>query len=137
MAETTMDKLIVKAREVSARSYSPYSGFAVGCAIQTTDNSIFTGTNVENVSYGLTICAERSAVFNAVSALGPNLQIDRVVIYTPTKQPVTPCGACRQVLREFGDQFEILSICNSKQKLKFKIDDLLPKSPDIELNQGE
>ncbi len=131
MSEVTTDQLIAHARGASEKSHSPYSGFAVGCAILTSDGEIFSGTNVENVSFGLTICAERSAVFNAVSSVGANMKIGRVVIYTPTDHPITPCGACRQVLSEFGEDFEVLSVCKSDQNLKFSIKELLPKSPDI------
>ena len=137
MSEAAIDQLIARAKEASEKSYSPYSGFAVGCAILTSDGEIFSGTNVENVSFGLTICAERSAVFNAVGSVGSDLKIQKVVIYTPTDHPITPCGACRQVLSEFGEDFEVLSVCRSDQRSNYSIKELLPKNPDIRLENGK
>ncbi|GIW05361.1 MAG: hypothetical protein KatS3mg060_0166 [Dehalococcoidia bacterium] len=90
-------RLVDEARAARHASYSPYSGFAVGAAVLGTSGRIFRGTNVENASYGLTICAERAAVFSAVSA--GERAIEAVAIVTPAP-PATPCGACRQVLWE-------------------------------------
>jgi len=125
------NRLIQSAKDGSLKSYSPYSKFKVGCAILTSGDEIFTGCNIENISFGLTICAERAAVFNAINKIGSELKILKVVIYTPTDKPITPCGACRQVLREFGDDMEILSICKSKVTLRFTLKELLPFSPNI------
>jgi cytidine deaminase len=133
MPAENIDHLISLAKEASLRSYSPYSKFPVGCALVTTDGKIFTGCNVENISFGLTICAERSAVFNAISNLGPEIKIARVLIYTPTNTPVTPCGACRQVLHEFGDDFEVVSVSEKNQIASSKIGELLPHTPAIEI----
>lgn len=94
------DKLFAAAQEAAEKSYSPYSKFRVGAAILFTDGSIATGTNVENRSFGLTICAERSAVVSAISAGKKNFKA--IAIATPdSSYPVSPCGACRQVLSEF------------------------------------
>jgi len=136
MPADDVNRLISLAKEVSLHSYSPYSKFPVGCAIMTNEGQVFTGCNVENVSFGLTICAERSAVFNAVSALGPEFKISRVVVYTPTDQPITPCGACRQVLREFGDDFEVISVCKEDHTATFKMSELLPNTPAIRLGDS-
>ena len=131
MSEAGIKKLIALAKDACKRSYSPYSKFPVGCALLTTDGEIFTGCNVENISFGLTMCAERSAVYNAISNSGPNIKLSRVVIYTPTEVAITPCGACRQVMREFGDDFEIISVCRNETTFKSNINQLLPDSPDI------
>ena len=93
--------LMERAREVAARSYSPYSEFKVGAALRLTSGEIVTGTNVENVSYGLTICAERSALVRAVAEFGPEVRIEAVAIANLNGAASPPCGACRQVLAEF------------------------------------
>jgi cytidine deaminase len=85
------------------RSYSPYSGFRVGAALKLTNGEIVTGTNVENVSYGLTICAERSALVRAVAQFGPEIRVSAVAVVNLNNAPSPPCGACRQVLAEFMD----------------------------------
>ena len=97
--------LIEQAKSISQKAYAPYSKYAVGCAIESINGQIFTGCNIENISFGLTICAERVAICKAVSVEGPTFKVKRVVIFTPTHEPTTPCGACRQVLNEFGANF--------------------------------
>ncbi len=134
MSKELENKLIQSARDVSLKSYSPYSKFKVGCAILSSSAEIFTGCNIENISFGLTICAERAAVFNAINKIGPELKIMKVVIYTPTGKPITPCGACRQVLGEFGNDTEILSVCNSEMTLRYTLKELLPYSPNIKFD---
>jgi cytidine deaminase len=95
-----IDVLFDRALEASQASYSPYSRFRVGAALLCADGSVFTGTNVENRSFGLTICAERSALVSAISA--GKRELSMIVIATPDSDyPVSPCGACRQVLSEF------------------------------------
>jgi homotetrameric cytidine deaminase len=96
-----LDALLEKARAAAQNSYSPYSGFKVGAALRLTNGEVVTGTNVENVSYGLTICAERSALVRAVSEFGPDLQIAAVAVANLNGAPSPPCGACRQMLAEF------------------------------------
>jgi len=128
------EKLVEFATSACKKAYAPYSNFVVGCAVVSASGKIYCAGNVENISYGLTICAERAAISKAVSEEGPGFKIKRVVIYTPTDIPVTPCGACRQVLREFGENFEILSTCKTDKIIKMKIDELLPESPNIKFN---
>jgi cytidine deaminase len=105
-AELIRDRLVDAAREARERAYAPYSNFAVGAAIRTHSGRIFTGSNVENASYGLTMCAERVAVFAAVAA-GERI-IESVAVVADTPDVTPPCGACRQVLFEFGPSTEIV-----------------------------
>lgn len=93
--------LLEHARRAAENAYAPYSGFRVGAALQLTSGEIVTGTNVENVSYGLTICAERSALVRAVSQFGPAIRISAVAVANLNGAASPPCGACRQVLAEF------------------------------------
>src|SRR5262249_2482135 len=113
--ETTRSALIEAARAASTWAYCPYSNFPVGAAILADDGDIIAGCNVENPSYGLTICAERNATFAAV-AKGKQV-IVAVAIYTPTPTPTAPCGACRQVLNEFGPESEVFSACAGAEVL--------------------
>ncbi len=94
-------ELLENAREAAEHSYSPYSGFKVGAALRLTNGQTVTGANVENVSYGLTICAERSALVRAVAQFGPDIRIAAVAVANLNGVASPPCGACRQVLAEF------------------------------------
>jgi homotetrameric cytidine deaminase len=94
-------ELLAHAEQAALHSYSPYSGFRVGAALRLATGEIVTGTNVENVSYGLTICAERAALVRAVSQFGPNIRIAAVAVANLNAAASPPCGACRQVLAEF------------------------------------
>jgi len=96
-----LDDLLAQAVQAAQNSYSPYSRFRVGAALKLTNGAIVTGTNVENVSYGLTICAERSALVSAVSQFGPEMRIEAVAVANLNNAASPPCGACRQVLAEF------------------------------------
>lgn len=118
--------LVVVARLAAQYSYSPYSNFKVASAVEMEDGSVFSGSNVENASYGLTICAERNAIFQAVSK--GHRKIKRIVIYAPSAAVTTgPCGACRQVIKEFADENTIIiGACDTDETLSFKMDDLLP-----------
>jgi homotetrameric cytidine deaminase len=93
--------LLEQARQAAQHSYSPYSGFKVGAALRLTNGEVVTGTNVENISYGLTICAERSALVSAVSQFGPEIRIEAVAVANLNNAASPPCGACRQMLAEF------------------------------------
>jgi cytidine deaminase len=117
--------ILEKAREASGKSYSPYSNFRVGAALLCDDGEIFVGTNVENRSFGLTNCAERSAVFAAVSAGKKNWVA--MAIYSPdATDPLPPCGACRQVISEFAaSDFEVL-MSNRAGVSKALLSELLP-----------
>jgi cytidine deaminase len=99
--EPELKALLQAAREVARNSYSPYSRFRVGAALKLSNGEIATGTNVENTSYGLTICAERSAVVRAVAQFGPEIRIGAVAVANLNNSASPPCGACRQVLAEF------------------------------------
>jgi homotetrameric cytidine deaminase len=101
LGNASLEKLLEMAREAAHKSYSPYSGFRVGAALRLTNGEFVTGTNVENVSYGLTICAERAAMVQAVSRWGPGVRVNAVAIANLNDAASPPCGACRQVLAEF------------------------------------
>jgi cytidine deaminase len=101
MDETTMRMLADAARRAAKAAYAPYSGFKVGAAVLADDGRVFTGCNIENASYGLANCAERTAVFKAVSEGARRLSA--ITVAGGTDKPATPCGACRQVLAEFCD----------------------------------
>jgi homotetrameric cytidine deaminase len=101
LTQPQLEELVERARKAAQNSYSPYSKFRVGSALQLTNGEIVTGTNVENVSFGLTICAERAALVRAVSQFGPEIRIAAVAIANLNGLASPPCGACRQVLAEF------------------------------------
>jgi len=116
--------LLAAAKAASAHAYCPYSHFAVGAAVRAADGRVFSGCNVENASYGLAICAERNAIFHAVAAGARD--IVAVAVYTPTPAYTTPCGACRQVLSEFGLNAEVLCACDGPERGRFTVSSLLP-----------
>ena len=117
------DRLVEAARAAQEHSYCPYSRYRVGAALETGDGRVFVGSNVENASYGLTICAERAAVVSAVSAGARNFR--RIVIASDSEPPAPPCGACRQVLAEFGSELEVESV-GPTQSRRWTIRELLP-----------
>jgi cytidine deaminase len=121
-------ELVAAARRAASRAYCPYSHFPVGAAVLTGRAEIFSGCNVENASYGLTICAERNAIFQAVAAGQGPLVIQAIVVFTPTVQPTAPCGACRQVINEFGPDAEVISVCDGPAQLRNPLGELLPQA---------
>jgi cytidine deaminase len=102
------EALLNAARAVMRHAYAPYSKFQVGAAILTESGSIYTGCNVENASYGLTNCAERTAIFTAVATEGAGLRLRAVAVCSEPACACAPCGACRQVIHEFGPQAIVL-----------------------------
>jgi cytidine deaminase len=119
-----VEELEKAARLAAANAYIPYSKFRVGAAVITRSGKVFSGCNVENASYGLCNCAERTAIFTAIAA--GEREINAIAIYTPTKTPTAPCGACRQVINEFGADTLIVSICDGDQRIETSLDKLLP-----------
>ena len=117
-------KLVDLARSAAGRAYAPYSRFRVGAAVRGRSGAVFAGCNVENASYGLTMCAERNAVFQMVAA--GEEAFDAIVIYTPTATPTAPCGACRQVLNEFNPDAEVVSVCDGPEVIRTTVRELLP-----------
>lgn len=126
MKDKTIEHLAQLAKEASQNSYSVYSKFPVGAALITKEGKIFTGCNVENGSFGLTNCAERTAIFKAVSE--GYTTIDTIVVYTATDAPTGPCGACRQVISEFTHDARIICTCDSELEIDTTISELLPAS---------
>jgi cytidine deaminase len=123
--QTTDGELITKAVSAAKLAYAPYSKFHVGAALVAADGRVFTGCNVENISYGLTICAERNAVFAAVAA--GCREFTKIVIATDTAEPASPCGACRQVLAEFNPDLEIVLATFGGKSANFRLSELLPR----------
>jgi cytidine deaminase len=117
------DSLVEAARAVQLRAYAPYSHFRVGCALEAEDGRVFVGCNVENASYGLTICAERAAVCAAVA--GGAQRFRRAVVVSEADPPAAPCGACRQVLSEFGRDFPVEGV-GTAGAVSWTVAELLP-----------
>ncbi|MGH7943537.1 MAG: cytidine deaminase [Opitutaceae bacterium] len=119
----TRRRLETAARTAAKFSYSPYSKFQVGAAVLAGSGQVYTGGNVENASYGLCNCAERTAIFTAAAA--GERRLEAVVVYTPTPRPTMPCGACRQVINEFGPQAIVIAICDSAERIENTLPELL------------
>ena len=113
------------AREVRLSAYAPYSRFAVGAALLSPGGRLFTGCNVENISFGLTICAERVALGTAISAGVTEFSL--LAIVSDSEEPVVPCGACRQVLAEFAPVLRVVSSNLGGQTAEFSLEALLPR----------
>lgn len=122
LSADAQEALLAAARAARKRAYVPYSHFAVGAALLATDGTIYSGCNVENASYGLTICAERNAVAHAVS-MGAR---DYAAVAVVTENGVTPCGACRQVLAEFNPKMWVIVADSGDRRRVFRLDELLP-----------
>jgi cytidine deaminase len=117
--------LIEAAAAARSAAYAPYSKFAVGAAVLTKSGKIFSGCNVENISLGLTICAERSAIAAAVTAGTRDLIM--IAVVTESKNPAVPCGACRQVMSEFNPRMKIVAATTNGKSEEFELSKLLPK----------
>jgi cytidine deaminase len=117
------DSLVAAARAAQRRAYAPYSNFHVGAALESDDGAVFVGCNVENASYGLTICAERAAICAAVSAGVRKFR--RAVVVSDSDPPAAPCGACRQVLAEFGRDLRV-DVVGPAGTTSWSLSDLLP-----------
>jgi cytidine deaminase len=118
-----INELINKAKNAREHSYSPYSRFKVGAALKTKNGMVFTGCNIENSSYGLSICAEREAIFKAISA--GERDLDTIAVVTDSDKLTTPCGACRQVMWEFSKDMTVVVANLKGGKKEFKIKELL------------
>ncbi len=121
--EISARRLAAIARNMLRKAHAPYSNFKVGAALESVSGEVFTGCNVENASYGLTICAEQSAVAHAVAR--GHSRFRRLVIVTASRRAVPPCGACRQVLAEFADNMDIISF-GSEENAQWRLRDLIP-----------
>jgi homotetrameric cytidine deaminase len=119
----TEEALIDAARAARGSAYAPYSGFAVGCAIEAVDGRRFVGCNVENASLSITLCAERVALGAALVA--GCREFARIVVVTEGPEPATPCGACRQALAEFSPMMEVLCVAGARRRV-WRLDALLP-----------
>jgi cytidine deaminase len=124
ITESALRRLEKSARSAAARAYAPYSRFPVGAAVLGDSGKIYAGCNVENASFGLCNCAERTAIFTAVAA--GERAIRAVAVYTPTPLPTAPCGACRQVIHEFGPDALVVSVCDAKGRIATRLPALLP-----------
>lgn len=124
MATTNLIDLVV---ENSRHAYVPYSHFPVSAVLVAKDGQLFTGVNIENASFGLTNCAERTAIFKAVSE--GVLDFSEIVIYGETEKPISPCGACRQVMAEFFEQdLKVTLVAKDKSTVEMTVGELLPYS---------
>lgn len=120
-----IDKLLAAAEEAMNRAYSPYSGIKVGAALMDMDGEIHTGCNIENSSYSLTVCAERNAVFKAVS--NGTRRFKGMVVVSDTSQVQSPCGACRQVLWEFNPDLQVVFVSGGETR-NYSMSQLLPQA---------
>jgi cytidine deaminase len=120
------ERLLRGARKAMKNAYAPFSKFKVGAAILTSKGDVFLGCNVENSSYGMTNCAERTAIFSAVAEKGPKLEILAVAVTNAQGVPCSPCGACRQVIYEFGPE-AVIFYQGKKGWTESPITDLLPE----------
>lgn len=119
-------KLISEAEKAREGAYTPYSKFKVGAAVLSVDGKIFTGCNIENASFGLAVCAERVAIFKAISE--GSTKFEAIAVVGDTDKPCSPCGACRQVISEFGKDIPLI-MANLKGDVKIKkIKELLPEA---------
>ena len=123
--------LLHAAREARRRAVAPYSRFKVGAALEARDGTVITGCNIENATYGLTMCAERVAMFKALSE--GHRRFRRVAVVADTMAPTPPCGACRQILWEFGGDLEVILGNLRREVGRYRLSDLLPLPFDARL----
>jgi cytidine deaminase len=124
LSASDIEKLVAVARLARRHACADFSRFKVGAALEAADGRIFTGCNIENATYGLTICAERVAIFKALS--DGQRTFARIVVAADTDEPTPPCGACRQVLWEFAGDIEVVLANLAEQKGRYRLSDLLP-----------
>ena len=117
-------ELVKAARRARRHARADYSGFRVGAALETVDGTVITGCNVENASYGLTMCAERVAMFKAISE--GHKRFRRIVVVADTADPTPPCGPCRQILWEFAGDIEVVTANLRRETARLQMKDLLP-----------
>ena len=122
----TREELKAKAVSMLEMSYCPYSHFPVGAALECEDGTVYTGCNIENAGYSATVCAERTAVFKAVSE--GHRRFKRIVVAGRSDSPCVPCGECRQVLSEFAPELEVICLDKDGNELALSLTDLLPHS---------
>ena len=125
------DSLVLAAREARERARASFSHFKVGAALETTDGHVITGCNIENATYGLTLCAERVAMFKAVSEGFDSFR--RIAIVADTEAPTPPCGPCRQILWEFAGDIEVVLANLAEEKGRYRLSALLPLPFDARL----
>ena len=123
-----MTELARQAMAARRQAFAPYSGFLVGAAVETTDGAIYTGCNIENASYGLTVCAERVAIWKAISEGVPPGAFRAIANAADSPHPTPPCGACRQILAEFAPQATVTLINLQGVTREFTVAELLPES---------
>ena len=123
-ARATVDQLVAAARKARDNAVADFSHFKVGAALETDAGEIITGCNIENASYGLTICAERVAIFKALS--DGKRAFTRIAVVADTPSPTPPCGACRQIIWEFCGDIEVIIANLAEIKLTMRMKDLLP-----------
>jgi cytidine deaminase len=127
----SVSDLVAAALAARANAHARFSNFKVGAALEAADGTIVTGCNIENATYGLTMCAERVAMFKALSE--GHRAFTRVAIVADTSEPTPPCGACRQILWEFGGDIEIILANLKRETARFKLSELLPHPFDARL----
>ena len=117
--------LVAAARQARRHAHAPYSRFKVGAALETADGTVITGCNVENATYGLTMCAERVAMFKALSE--GHRRFVRIAVVADTRSPTPPCGSCRQILWEFGGDLEVVLANTRRETRRTRLSELLPE----------
>ncbi len=119
--------LVALAQQASENAYVPYSQFPIGAAVVTKSGEVFQGCNIENISFGLSNCGERTAIFKAVSE--GHRELEKIAVYGSTNEPVSPCGACRQVMAEFFEpSAKVILISKNGKTVEMTVEELLPYS---------